>query len=155
MIAANGFKFTHAADFMTRAVTRNSLFFGKEKISNQLIPWATYADPEIASVGLYGIDCDAKGIKYVTYEKHFSDNDRAVCDGETIGMVQIRVEEKSDKILGATIIGKNTGNMISDITLAMQSNIGLGSIASVIHPYPTYAEAIRQTGDLDKIQRLF
>ncbi|KAL7451882.1 hypothetical protein ACHAWC_003661 [Mediolabrus comicus] len=142
------FKFTHAADFMARAVIRNALFFGKEKMSNLLIPYATYTDPEIASVGLYGKDCEAKGIKYVTYEKHFSDNDRALCDGETVGMVRIRVEEKSDKILGATIIGKNAGNMISEITLAMQSNVGLGSIANVIHPYPTNAEAIRQSGDL-------
>lgn len=142
------FKFTHAADFMARAVIRNALFFGKEKMSNLLIPYATFTDPEIASVGLYGKDCEVKGIKYVTYEKHFSENDRAVCDGETVGMVRIRVEEKSDKILGATIIGKNAGNMISEITLAMQSNVGLSSIAKVIHPYPTNAEAIRQSGDL-------
>ena len=71
-----------------------------------------------------------------------------MCDGETVGMVRIRVEEKSDKILGATIIGKNAGNMISEISLAMQSNVGLSSIAKVIHPYPTNAEAIRQSGDL-------
>jgi len=142
------FKFTHAADFMARAVIRNALFFGKEKMSNLLIPYATYTEPEIASVGLYGKDCEAKGIKYATYEKHFSDNDRAICEGDTVGMVRIRVEEKSGKILGATIVGKNAGNLISEITLAMQSNVGLGSIATVIHPYPTYGEAIRQSGDL-------
>eukprot|EP00986_Skeletonema_menzelii_P000439 scaffold128_cov140-Skeletonema_menzelii.AAC.15 len=142
------FKFTHAADFMARAVIRNALFFGKEKMSNLLIPYATYTEPEISSVGLYGKDCEAKGINYATYEKHFSDNDRAICEGDTVGMVRIRVEEKSGKILGATIIGKNAGNLISEITLAMQSNVSLGSIATVIHPYPTYAEAIRQSGDL-------
>jgi len=145
---STAFKFTHAADFMARAVIRNALFFGKEKMSNLLIPYATYTEPEIASVGLYGKDCEAKGIKYATYEKHFSDNDRAICEGDKVGMVRIRVEEKSDKIVGATIIGKNAGNLISEITLAMQSNVGLGSIATVIHPYPTYAEAIRQSGDL-------
>jgi len=142
------FKFTHAADFMARAVIRNALFFGKEKMSNLLIPYATYTEPEIASVGLYGKDCEAKGIQYATYEKHFSDNDRAICEGDAVGMVRIRVEEKSGKILGATIIGKNAGNLISEITLAMQSSVSLGSIATVIHPYPTYAEAIRQSGDL-------
>ena len=145
---STAFKFTHAADFMARAVIRNALFFGKEKMSNLLIPYATYTEPEIASVGLYGKDCEAKGIKYATYEKHFSDNDRAICEGDKVGMVRIRVEEKSDKIVGATIIGKNAGNLISEITLAMQSNVGLGSIATVIHSYPTYAEAIRQSGDL-------
>ena len=71
-----------------------------------------------------------------------------ICDGETTGMVRIRVEEKSDRILGATIVGKGAGNMISEITLAIQSNTGLGALAAVIRPYPTNAEAIRQAGDL-------
>ena len=109
---------------------------------------ATFTDPPIASVGLYGRDCEKKGIKYRTFEKQFEDNDRSKCDGETTGMVRIRVDDKSDKILGATIVGKGAGNMISEITLAMQSNTGLGSLAAVIHPYPTNAEAIRQSGDL-------
>jgi pyruvate/2-oxoglutarate dehydrogenase complex dihydrolipoamide dehydrogenase (E3) component len=65
------FKFTHAADFMARAVIRNALFFGKEKMSNLLIPYATFTSPELASVGLYGKDLDAKGIPYRVFEKHF------------------------------------------------------------------------------------
>jgi len=141
------FKFTHAAEYMARAVVRNALFGFRNKMSNLLIPYATFTDPEIASVGLYGKDCDKKGIKYRTFEKQFTENDRALCDGETTGMVRIRVEEKSDKILGATIVGKGAGIMISEITLAMQSHTGLGALASVIHPYPTRAEAIRQAGD--------
>jgi pyruvate/2-oxoglutarate dehydrogenase complex dihydrolipoamide dehydrogenase (E3) component len=144
----SSFKFTHAADFMARLVIRNALFFGSDKMSKLLIPYATFTSPEIASVGLYGKDCESQGIQYRTFEKHFADNDRAICDGETEGMVRIRVDAKSDKILGATIIGKNAGNMISEITLAMQSGTGLGSLAAVIHPYPTTGEAIRQTGDL-------
>lgn len=144
----SSFKFTHAADFMARLVIRNALFFGGDKMSKLLIPYATFTEPEIASVGLYGQDCESQGIHYRTFEKHFSDNDRAICDGSTEGMVRIRVDAKSDKILGATIIGQNAGNMISEITLAMQSGTGLSSLAAVIHPYPTTSEAIRQTGDL-------
>jgi pyruvate/2-oxoglutarate dehydrogenase complex dihydrolipoamide dehydrogenase (E3) component len=142
------FKFTHAADFMARAVIRNSLFLGSEKMSKLLIPYATFTDPEIASVGLYASDLEEKGIAFRTFEKHFKDNDRAVCDGETDGMVRVRVAEKSDKILGATVIGKNAGNMISEFTLAMATGTGLSTIAAVIHPYPTTAEAVRQSGDL-------
>lgn len=142
------FKFTHAADFMARTVIRNALFFGKDKMSSLLIPYATFTSPEIASVGLYAKDLNEKGIKFRTFEKKCEDNDRSICDGETTGMVRIRVEEKSDRILGATIVGKGAGNMISEITLAIQSNTGLGALAAVIHPYPTNAEAIRQAGDL-------
>ncbi|CAN8067138.1 unnamed protein product [Agarophyton chilense] len=150
----SAYKFTHAADFMARMVIRNALFFGKDKMSNLLIPYATFTSPEIAHVGLYETDMKEKGIRFKTFEKHFDDNDRAICDGTTVGMVRIHVEEKSDTILGASIVGVGAGNMISEITLAMQSKTGLGALASVIHPYPTTAEAVRQTGDLYNRTRL-
>lgn len=150
----SAYKFTHAADFMARMVIRNALFLGKDKMSNLLIPYATFTSPEIAHVGLYEADMKAKDIAYKTFEKHFDDNDRAICDGTTLGMVRVHVEAKSDTILGASIVGENAGNMISELTLAMQSGTGLGALASVIHPYPTTGEAIRQTGDLYNRTRL-
>eukprot|EP00977_Amphora_coffeiformis_P014618 scaffold4133_cov146-Amphora_coffeaeformis.AAC.2 len=55
---------------------------------------------------------------------------------------------RADTILGASIVGEGAGNMISEITLAMKSGTGLGALANVIHPYPTTAEVIRQSGDL-------
>lgn len=148
------FKFTHAADFMARMVIRNALFLGKEKMSSLLIPYATFTSPELAHVGLYESDLNDRGISYKTFEKHFSDNDRAICDGATQGMVRVHVDARSDSILGASILGTGAGNMISELTLAMQSNTGLGKLASVIHPYPTTAEAVRQVGDLYNRTRL-
>lgn len=150
----SAYKFTHAADFMARMVIRNALFLGKDKMSNLLIPYATFTSPEIAHVGLYEKDMIEKEIGFRTFEKHFNDNDRAICDSATLGMVRIHVEEKSDVILGASIVGVGAGNMISEITLAMQSKTGLGALASVIHPYPTTAEAVRQAGDLYNRTRL-
>jgi len=139
---------------MARAVIRNALFLGKEKMSDLLIPYATYTTPEIASVGLYEKDLKEQGIEYRIFEKHFKDNDRAKCESKTQGMVRFRVGAKSDKILGASIVGEGAGNMISEVTLAMQSETGLGALAAVIHPYPTTAEAIRQSGDLINKTRL-
>merc|ERR1711972_622144 len=104
--------------------------------------------PEIASVGLYESDLKAKNIPYRIIEKRFADVDRSMLDNDTVGGVRFRIDAKSDKIYGATIIGSNAGNMISEITLAIQSNTGLGSLAAVIHPYPTTSEALRQSGDL-------
>jgi pyruvate/2-oxoglutarate dehydrogenase complex dihydrolipoamide dehydrogenase (E3) component len=150
----SAFKFTHAADFMARMVIRNALFLGREKMSALLIPSATFTSPEIASVGLYERDLVERGIAFNTYEKHFSANDRAICDSSTTGMVRIRVDTKTDAILGASICGAGAGNMISEITLAMQSGTGLGKLAAVIHPYPTTAESIRQAGDLYNRGRL-
>lgn len=142
------FQFTHAADFMARIVIRNALFFGKAKFSDLLIPWATFTEPEVAHVGLYPRDMEAKKIAFDTFTKEFSDNDRAILEGETEGFVKIHVKRGTDKIIGATIVGGGAGDMISEISVAMQSKIGLGSLAGVIHPYPTRAESIRQAGDL-------
>lgn len=151
---ASEYKFTHAADFMARIVIKNALFLGSEKMSNLLIPYATFTSPEIASVGLYGSDLDKRGIAYRIIEKHFKDNDRAITDDDTVGFVRFRVDAKTDKILGASIVGPNAGNMISEVTLAIQSDTGLGKLAAVIHPYPTTAEAIRQAGDVFNKTRL-
>lgn len=150
----SAYKFTHAADFMARMVVRNALFLGTNKMSSLLIPYATFTSPELAHVGLYASDLRDRKINFKTFEKHFSDNDRALCDGKTTGMVRIHVDAKSDTILGASILGEGAGNMISEITMAMQSGIGLGKVASIIHPYPSMAESIRQAGDLYNKTRL-
>jgi len=142
------FQFTHVADFMARIVIRNALFFGRSRFSSLLIPWSTFTFPEVAHVGLYPRDLEEKGIKYTTFTKQFSEVDRAILDGTTEGFVKIHCKKGSDEILGATIVGPHAGDMISEVSVAIQHGIGLGSLASVIHPYPTKAEAIRQAGDL-------
>ncbi|CAD7699824.1 unnamed protein product [Ostreobium quekettii] len=148
------YKFTHVADAMARTVIRNALFFGAGKMSSLLIPWATFTEPEVAHVGLYEADLTKKGIKFQSFVKKLSEVDRAICDGQEEGFVKITVKEGTDKILGATIVAHNAGDMISEVSLAMQSGFGLGSIAYVIHPYPTQAEAVRMCGDLYNKTRL-
>eukprot|EP00127_Corallochytrium_limacisporum_P006626 Clim_evm5s232 gene=Clim_evmTU5s232 len=144
---ATALKFTHHADFMARAVIRNALFPLGSKVKGLLLPWCTYTEPEIAHVGLYAKDAEEKGIEIDTYTRELKDVDRAILEGDIAGFVKIHVAKGGDKILGATIVSNDAGNLISEISVAMRSNMGLGTLASVIHPYPTVAEAIRQTGD--------
>ena len=144
---ATQFQFTHVADFMARLVVRNALFLGREKFSSLLIPWSTYTDPEVAHVGLYERDLEEQGIEYQTLRRNFSEVDRSILDGETSGFVKIHVRKGKDEILGATIVATHAGEMISEISVAIQAGMGIGKLASVIHPYPTAAEAIRQCGD--------
>ena len=151
---AGKYQFTHMADFMARLVIRNALFFGRDKFSDLLIPWVTYTDPEIAHVGLYEKDLNERNVDHVTFTREFSDVDRSIVDGKTEGFVKIHVKKGSDQILGATIVGNHAGDMISEITVAMQGEVGLGKLANVIHPYPTSAEAIRQCGDAYNRTRL-
>ncbi len=151
---ASKYQFTHMSDFGARLVIRNALFFGRDKFSHLIIPWATYTEPEVAHVGLYEKDLQEKNIGFVTFMREFADVDRGIVDGETEGFVKIHVKKGTDQILGATIVGSHAGDMISEITVAMNSGMGLGKLANVIHPYPTAAEAIRQCGDAYNRSRL-
>jgi len=140
-------RFTHAADFSARIVIQNALFLGRKKASALTMPWCTYTDPEIAHVGLYERAARERGVEVDTYVREFKEVDRAVLDGEADGFVKIHVKKGRDEILGATIVARHAGEMISEISVAMAAHVGLGKLASVIHPYPTQAEAIRQCGD--------
>jgi pyruvate/2-oxoglutarate dehydrogenase complex dihydrolipoamide dehydrogenase (E3) component len=144
-------KFTHAADFQARIVIQNALFaigpLGRKKASDLIIPWATYTSPEIAHVGMYPRDARDAGIEVDSFTQHLEHVDRAILEGQTDGFVRVHVKKGTDKIIGATIVAENAGDMISELTLAMKNNIGLGKISSTIHPYPTQAEAIRKVGD--------
>jgi pyruvate/2-oxoglutarate dehydrogenase complex dihydrolipoamide dehydrogenase (E3) component len=141
------YKFTHAADFQARIVIQNALFFGRAKASALTIPWCTYTDPEIAHVGLYERDTQAKGLPARTFVQELGDVDRAVLDGETEGFVKVLFQAGTDKILGATIVARHAGEMLPELTLAIGCGLGLGKIGSTIHSYPTQADAIRKLGD--------
>jgi pyruvate/2-oxoglutarate dehydrogenase complex dihydrolipoamide dehydrogenase (E3) component len=151
---SSSFKFTHAADFMARIVIRNALFKGRSKASSLIIPWATYTSPEIAQVGASEDEAEAKGILIQTFLVEFKKVDRAVLDGETEGFIKVHVRKGSDKILGATVVSSHAGELIGELTLAMNAGIGLKTIAATIHPYPTQSEAIRKIGDLYNKTRL-
>jgi pyruvate/2-oxoglutarate dehydrogenase complex dihydrolipoamide dehydrogenase (E3) component len=147
-------KFTHTADFSARIVIQNALFMGRKRFSALTIPWCTYTDPEIAHVGLYEKEALAKGLKVRTFVQKLDEVDRAILDGETEGFVKIIVEDGTDKILGATVVASHAGDMISEISVAMNNGVGLAGIGATIHPYPTQAEAIRKLGDVYNRTRL-
>jgi pyruvate/2-oxoglutarate dehydrogenase complex dihydrolipoamide dehydrogenase (E3) component len=104
-------------------------------------------------VGLYEDQARGRG-GVRTFVQPLAEVDRAVIDGETAGFVKVHVGEGSDRILGATVVARHAGEMISELTLAMTSGIGLGRIAETIYPYPTQAEAIRKIGDMYNRTRL-
>ena len=138
-------KFTHMADAAAKIVVRNALFFGRRKLSAVTVPWCTYTDPEIAHVGMYARDAEAAGIEIDTYTSPLSANDRARAEGDREGFVKVHVKKGTDRIVGATIVARHAGEMISEVTVAMAGGVGLGRLSDVVHPYPTQAEAIKAT----------
>jgi len=151
---ASRHKFTHVADALARIVVQNALFLGRRKASALLVPWCTYTSPEVAHVGLSPHEAAARGVAVTTLRLSLEDLDRAVLDGETDGFLHIHLRPGTDRIVGATLVAEHAGDMISEITLAMAGGIGLGRIASVIHPYPTQAEIVRKAGDAYNRTRL-
>jgi pyruvate/2-oxoglutarate dehydrogenase complex dihydrolipoamide dehydrogenase (E3) component len=147
-------KFTHTADASARIVVQNALFLGRQRLSALTIPWCTYTDPEIAHVGLYVRRARAEDIPVKTFTIPMHDVDRAIADGEEDGFVKIHVKERTDEILGATIVARHAGEMINEITLAMVAGIGLRTLARIIHAYPTQAEAIKKAADAYNRTRL-
>jgi len=148
------YKFTHAAEAAARIVIQNALFAGRKRLSDLVVPWCTYTDPEIAHVGLYERDAQERGIAVETFVREFREVDRAVTDGEAEGLLKVHVRNGTDKVVGATIVARHAGEMVGELSLAITAGVGLKRIAATIHPYPTQAEAIKQVGDAYNRTRL-
>jgi mercury(II) reductase len=136
-------KFAHIEGASAHIVVQNALFCGHERLSALTIPWCTYTDPEIAHVGLYVKEARERGIPVKTITVPMHEVDRAIVDGEEEGFVKIHVKEGTDRILGATVVARHAGEMISDISLAISAGIGVMELAEVSHPYPTQANALK------------
>ncbi len=150
----SAFKFTHTADAQARIVLQNALFKGRAKNSALVVPWSIYTDPEIAHVGLDEAEAQARGHKTTTFTQPLEEVDRAILDGEARGYARIVVEQGTDRILGATVVARHAGEMISEVTALMVAGKGLATLAKVIHPYPTQAEALKRLGDAYSRTRL-
>ena len=141
------YKFTHAADAMARLVIANALFLARRKVTDLVIPWCTYTDPEIAHVGYYEKDAQAAGFDVATITQPLSDVDRAILDGETDGFARVHYDKKTGRILGGTIVARHAGEMLGELTLAITAKQSAAILSSTIHSYPTQAEMLRQIGD--------
>ena len=142
-----GPRFTHVADYQARLVVRNAFFPLKAKADYTAIPWVTYTDPELAHVGLTERDARMRyGSDVRVFTRSFSDVDRAIAEGETEGMVKI-VTRGNGALLGGHILAAGAGDMIGEIALALKHGLGINSLASLVHPYPTMPEAIRQAAE--------
>lgn len=137
------FQFTHAAAHQAWYAAVNALFgsFKKFRTDYSVIPWATFIDPEVARVGLNEQDAKEQGIAYEVSTYGMAELDRAIADGVAHGFVKVLTPPGKDRILGVTIVGEHSGDLIAEFVLAMKNNIGLNKLLGTIHIYPTMAEA--------------
>jgi pyruvate/2-oxoglutarate dehydrogenase complex dihydrolipoamide dehydrogenase (E3) component len=144
---ASQYPFTHVADAQARLVVRNALFFGRAKARDLVIPWCTYTTPELAHVGLSYREAAERADEVETITVPLSEVDRARLEGSEEGFLRVHLKAGSDIILGATLVSEQAGDLISQLTQAMVSGVGLGKLGQTIFPYPTRAEAIRKAAD--------
>jgi len=151
---ASPFQFTHAADAQARLAVRNALFFGRQKVSDLVIPWCTYTSPELARVGLSAAEAAEAGVEIETVTIGLDEVDRSRLDGAADGFVRIHLRQGTDRIVGATIVAPHAGDLIAQVAQAMTLRIGLEKLSGVVFPYPTTAEALRKAADARRRTRL-
>ena len=122
-----------------------------ELISNQsghvnydTIPSVVYTSPEVASIGKTEEQLKEKGISYKIGKFPFLANSRAKTINESEGFVKILADSKTDKILGVHIIGQHAGEMIAEMSVAMEFGASSEDIARTCHAHPTFSEAIKE-----------
>ncbi len=111
-----------------------------------LVPAIVYTSPEVASVGLGEDAAKAKGLAVNVGKFNFAANGRAIAASATDGYVKIVADAKTDKILGAQILGHNAGELISEIVTHMEYGGSAEDLARTIHAHPTMSEAVKEAG---------
>jgi dihydrolipoamide dehydrogenase len=139
---AGPFQLTHTASHEAWYASVNALFgiFKKFKTDYSVVPYTTFTDPEVSHVGLSEEQATQKNIPVEITKYDLNDLDRAITESENKGFIKVLTEPGKDRILGATIVGYNAGELLSEFVLAMKYKIGLNKILGTIHAYPTMGE---------------
>tara|TARA_R110002126_G_scaffold291591_1_gene454014 strand:+ start:18628 stop:20061 length:1434 start_codon:yes stop_codon:yes gene_type:complete len=148
---AGSFQFTHVANYHAGIVLRNILFKLPAKVDAHAVPWVTYTEPELAHVGMLVKDAEKRHDLYITTTR-VADNDRAVVSKQTSGKMTV-ITNKQGRVLGATIVGPEAGELILPWVIAVREKKSLRMFTDTIIPYPTLSEmSKRVAGDFYKPQ---
>jgi pyruvate/2-oxoglutarate dehydrogenase complex dihydrolipoamide dehydrogenase (E3) component len=133
------YQFTHAAGYEGGIVISNAIFHLPRKADYTFLPWCTYTDPELASIGMNEKAAKAAGIEYSLWTEAFKDNDRSLAEGERVGKIKMLLNEK-EKPLGVQILGPQAGELLNEWVAVLNGKVKLSKLASAVHPYPTLGE---------------
>jgi pyruvate/2-oxoglutarate dehydrogenase complex dihydrolipoamide dehydrogenase (E3) component len=133
------YQFTHAAGYEGGVVVANAIFRLPRRVDYTYLPWCTYTDPELASIGMNEKAARAAEINYSVWTEEFKDNDRSLAEGEDIGKIKMILDDK-EKPIGVQILGPQAGELLSEWVAVFNGKVKLSSLASAVHPYPTLGE---------------
>ncbi len=133
------FQFTHAAGYEGGIVVSNAIFHLPRKADYTFMPWCTYTDPELASIGMNEKAAKAAGLDYTVFTEPFKGNDRSLAEGEETGRIKM-ILNKSERPIGVQILGPQAGELLSEWVAVLNGKVKLSTLASAVHPYPTLGE---------------
>ncbi|MCG6911607.1 MAG: mercuric reductase, partial [Deltaproteobacteria bacterium] len=134
-----GLQFTHAAGYEGGVVVGNAIFHLPRKADYTYLPWCTYTQPELASIGLNESAARKAGVDYTVWTEAFQDNDRSLAEGEAAGRVKLLLD-KREKPLGVQIFGPRAGDLLAEWVAVLGGRVKLSTLAAAVHPYPTLGE---------------
>ena len=133
------YQFTHAAGYEGGIVVSNAVFHLPRKADYTFLPWCTYTDPELASIGMNEKRAREAGIDYSVFTEEFRNNDRSLAEGNRIGKIKMILDDK-ERPLGVQILGPGAGELLGEWVSAFNGKVKLSTLASAVHPYPTLGE---------------
>ncbi len=134
-----GYQFTHVAGHEAVTAMINAIFFPISKVKYEVIPWATFTEPELGRVGLTEEQARSRyGEDVYVLKQDFSGVDRALAEAASEGFCKI-ITRGNGEILGAHIVGPSAGELIHEIVLAMSNKLKVSALTG-IHVYPTLSE---------------
>lgn len=148
------YQFTHAAGYEGGIIISNAVFKLPRKADYTWMPWCTYTEPELASLGHNEMSAAAKGIEYTVWEESFSVNDRAQAEGYPEGKIKL-ILDKKDKPLGVQMVGVHAGELAAEWVAALNSKTSLATLASAMHAYPTVSEINKRVAGKVLSSKLF
>jgi pyruvate/2-oxoglutarate dehydrogenase complex dihydrolipoamide dehydrogenase (E3) component len=134
--------FTHVGSYHAGIVIRRALFRMPARVDYAALPRVTYTSPELAQVGMTETEARAANLPVTLLRWPLTDNDRAIAEGDTTGLVKLVMAK--GRVIGAGILAPSAGEMIGTWTLAIGQRTRASHLASMIVPYPTRAEAAKR-----------
>jgi pyruvate/2-oxoglutarate dehydrogenase complex dihydrolipoamide dehydrogenase (E3) component len=136
---AGGYQFTHAAGYEGGIVVSNAIFHLPRKVDYTYLPWCTYTDPPLGSIGMNETAARQAGIDCTVWVEEFKNNDRSLAEGEAIGKIKMVLDEK-EKPIGVQILGPHAGDLLAEWVAVLNGKVKLSTLAAAVHPYPTIGE---------------
>ena len=148
------YQFTHAAGYEGGIVVSNAIFHLPRKANYTFLPWCTYTDPELASIGMNEKRAGEAGMEYSVWTEPFKSNDRSLAEGEEAGKIKLLLD-KSEKPLGVQVLGPQAGELLSEWVAVLNAKVKLSTLAAAVHPYPTLGEINKRVAGALLSQKIF